>query len=380
MAGAGTPALPTTGFQLKSGQSVSIPCTPKWSGRIWARTGCTFDTSGAGSCETGDCGGKLECSGMGGKSPCSLFEITLGGWQDKDFYDVSLVDGYNLPMIIAPLGAQCNSTGCVSNLNMGCPTELQMVGGAGAVIGCKSACEAFQMPEYCCSEEYANPTTCKPSFYSKIFKNACPSAYSYAFDDGTSTFTCKADQYQITFCPNGTNSGNNPTSAPLLPPSLPSPPNGSTVATPLPPPSSPPNGGTIATPLPPPPSPPSGSTVATPLLPSPPNGGTVATPPPSPPNGGTVAAPLPLPLVTPPPPLLVTLPPAPLNGGLGIATPPPPPPFSNPVDMPAPPAIPRLKRKNGNYMPEAGIVSSSKKSLPFSTLTITFMFQLFLRL
>ncbi|CAH9136864.1 unnamed protein product [Cuscuta epithymum] len=303
---------------------------------------------------------------MGGKPPCSLFEITVGGWEDKDFYDISLVDGYNLPMIMAPIGVQCNSTGCISNLNMGCPKELQMVGGDGAVIGCQSACEAFQMPEYCCSGEYANPTTCKPSFYSKIFKNACPSAYSYAFDDGTSTFTCKADQYQITFCPNRTNNGNNSTSAPLLPP--------------LPP--SPPNGGTVATPLPPPP--------------SPPNGGTVTTPPPSPPNGGTVVTPLPPPLVTPPPTLvmpppllLVPPPPAPLNGGvgvmpsppgLGVATPPPPPPFSNPVDGPPPPAIPRLKRKTGNSMPEAGIVSSSKKSLPFSTFTITVMFQLFLQI
>ena len=28
-------------------------------GRIWARIGCSFDGSGRGSCQTGDCGGLL---------------------------------------------------------------------------------------------------------------------------------------------------------------------------------------------------------------------------------------------------------------------------------------------------------------------------------
>jgi hypothetical protein len=74
-------------------------------------------------------------------------------------------------------------------------------GGGGGVVACKSACEAFRLDQYCCSGEFANPTTCQPSFYSTIFKRACPRAYSYAFDDGTSTFTCKANDYAIVFCP-----------------------------------------------------------------------------------------------------------------------------------------------------------------------------------
>lgn len=98
----------------------------------------------------------------------------------------------------------------------GCPKELQVVDsgdlgsleetsggveGGGGVVACKSACGAFGLAEYCCSGEFANPTTCRPSFYSTIFKRACPTAYSYAFDDGTSTFTCKAFDYAIIFCP-----------------------------------------------------------------------------------------------------------------------------------------------------------------------------------
>lgn len=88
----------------------------------------------------------------------------------------------------------------------GCPKELQVVGGdgegSGRVVGCKSACEAFRQDQYCCSGEFANPTTCRPSFYSSVFKKACPKAYSYAFDDASSTFTCKALDYLIIFCPN----------------------------------------------------------------------------------------------------------------------------------------------------------------------------------
>ncbi|CAE6118951.1 unnamed protein product [Arabidopsis arenosa] len=207
LAGSGTQPLPTTGFRLDVGQSVRIPSALGWSGRIWARTGCNFDANGAGKCMTGDCGGKLECAGNGAAPPTSLFEITLGhGADDKDFYDVSLVDGYNLPIVALPTGGgligACNATGCVADINISCPKELQVVGEAErGVVACKSACEAFGLDQYCCSGQFANPTTCRPSFYSSIFKRACPRAYSYAFDDGTSTFTCKASQYAIIFCP-----------------------------------------------------------------------------------------------------------------------------------------------------------------------------------
>lgn len=121
LSGAGTPPLPTTGFLLNSGQSVRIPSTPGWSGRIWGRTGCNFDASGIGKCQTGDCGGRLECDGNGATPPASLFEITVGTGDDKDFYDVSIVDGYNLPLVVVPRGVfgPCNATGCASDLNLG---------------------------------------------------------------------------------------------------------------------------------------------------------------------------------------------------------------------------------------------------------------------
>lgn len=145
----------------------------------------------------------MECAGSGAVPPATLAEFTLNGAGGLDFYDVSLVDGYNLPMLVAPQGGaagNCSSTGCVSDLNESCPSELK-VAGAGGGVACKSACEAFGDPKYCCSGAYATPDTCGPTEYSEVFKNACPRAYSYAYDDKTSTFTCASADYIVTFCP-----------------------------------------------------------------------------------------------------------------------------------------------------------------------------------
>lgn len=199
LASAGSPKLDSTGFELKKGSSRSFQAPTGWSGRFWGRTGCNFDGSGQGTCTTGDCGsGQVECNGSGAAPPATLAEFTLGTG-GQDFYDVSLVDGYNLPMIVegsAGSGA-CASTGCVTDLNSRCPAELKVDGGGA----CRSACEAFGKPEYCCSGAYGNPTTCKPSVYSQVFKSACPRSYSYAYDDATSTFTCSGANYTVTFCP-----------------------------------------------------------------------------------------------------------------------------------------------------------------------------------
>uniref|UniRef100_R7VZD8 Thaumatin-like protein 1 n=1 Tax=Aegilops tauschii TaxID=37682 RepID=R7VZD8_AEGTA len=74
-----------------------------------------------------------------------------------------------------------------------------VVYGAGA-IACRSACEAFGQDRYCCSGAYGTPAACRPTSYSSVFKMACPRAYSYAYDDSTSTFTCSADDYTVAFC------------------------------------------------------------------------------------------------------------------------------------------------------------------------------------
>ncbi|KAK3423779.1 hypothetical protein EUGRSUZ_H00975 [Eucalyptus grandis] len=206
LSNAGQQPLSTTGFALDSGASKPLVAPAAWGGRFWGRTHCSQDSAGKFSCLTGDCGsGQVECSGSGAAPPATLAEFTLDGAGGMDFFDVSLVDGYNLPVLVAPQGGtgqNCTTTGCVVDLNGACPSELRVTSSDGSGgVACKSACEAFQQPQYCCSGAYATPQTCKPSSYSELFKSACPQAYSYAYDDSTSTFTCADADYVITFCP-----------------------------------------------------------------------------------------------------------------------------------------------------------------------------------
>ncbi|XP_062194107.1 thaumatin-like protein 1 [Phragmites australis] len=200
LANSGSSPLQTTGFTLGAGETRSLTAPAGWSGRFWARTGCAFDASGKGACATGDCGaGEVECRGKGAAPPATLVEFTLNGSGGKDYYDVSLVDGYNLPMVVEAAAPGCPATGCLVDLNERCPAELRA--GQGQAQACRSACEAFGRPEYCCSGQFSNPDTCRPSVYSQMFKTACPRSYSYAYDDATSTFTCTGTDYSITFCP-----------------------------------------------------------------------------------------------------------------------------------------------------------------------------------
>ncbi|KAL3513591.1 hypothetical protein ACH5RR_026308 [Cinchona calisaya] len=185
------------GFSLKPGQSIVFKAPVGWSGRIWGRTGCNFDRNANGTCQTGSCGTFLKCAASG-KPPASLAEFTLAA---LDFYDVSLVDGFNLPIVVTPINGRgnCSIAGCDTDLRSNCPSELS-VKENGKTVGCRSACDVFNTDEYCCRGVYGNPVTCQPTYYSKIFKQACPEAYSYAYDDPTSIFTCSGTDYVVSFC------------------------------------------------------------------------------------------------------------------------------------------------------------------------------------
>ncbi|KAL8516744.1 hypothetical protein ACS0TY_015128 [Phlomoides rotata] len=200
LTGLGSPVV--TGIELSPQAAQNILVSPPWSGRFWARTECS-SSGGKLSCVTGDCAsGQIECNGAGGIPPASLVEFTLAGADGKDFYDVSLVDGFNLPVSVSPEGGSCPSTSCPADINAGCPSDLAISGPSGAVVGCKSACLAFNQPQHCCTGAFGTPQTCPPTSYSQIFKTLCPQAYSYAYDDKTSIFTCPTGaNYVITFCP-----------------------------------------------------------------------------------------------------------------------------------------------------------------------------------
>ncbi|KAF3955254.1 hypothetical protein CMV_019501 [Castanea mollissima] len=203
---AGNPVIADGGFYLPSGQTQRIYAPLTWSGRIWARTGCKFNSNWNPTCETGDCDGRLACNGLIGTPPVTLVEVAFQEDQGKpSFYDVSLVDGYNIPVAVTTrqTSRKCTIGGCLKNVNKLCPQELEVLNIKGEVVACKSACLAFGVDKFCCTNEFGTPEKCKPTVYSKIFKDACPGYYSYAFDTPPPLVNCASREYVITFCPSG---------------------------------------------------------------------------------------------------------------------------------------------------------------------------------
>ncbi|CAE6470644.1 unnamed protein product [Rhizoctonia solani] len=173
----------------------------------------SFTNPGIKSCLTGGCNGGLACDSKTGVGlpPVTFAEFTLGA-SGQDYTDVSLVDGFNLPMRISNT-AGCKTAECTVNLNKDCPEPLKgPVDANGTVAACKSACLAQLSPPAnspsCCTGDFNTPATCPPSGveYYSYFKQRCPYSYVYSYDEssGTSLLTCpsskKAD-YTVTFCP-----------------------------------------------------------------------------------------------------------------------------------------------------------------------------------
>ena len=207
---ASTP-LAATGWVLPAGQSVTITTPNNLNTRFWGRTGCAFNSAGAGHCQTGDCGGLFQCKGWG-TIPATLAEVNFDAWKSLDFYDVSMVDGANLPMYINITKSSggtkdkisqngCVPAGCTKPVN--CPSALDVKAG-GAVVGCISACARLGGDQYCCRGQWSSRAACNPAQwpvdYAAVFKSAEPYAYSYVDDDATSVFTCSGVcDYRITF-------------------------------------------------------------------------------------------------------------------------------------------------------------------------------------
>ena len=203
LGGAGHHSPEGGGFRLATGEEAVFSVPSGWSGRIWGRQGCFFDDDGNGSCDSGDCIGLLKCGGAAGSPPATMVEMTLGTTRSAlHYYDVSLVDGFNLPVSVVAVGgsADCGTAACEVDLNVCCPSRFEMRKG-GKVVGCRSACQALKTDKYCCTGEFASPEKCRPTLFSTLFKSLCPRAYSFAFDDNTSLQTCKASRYLVTFCP-----------------------------------------------------------------------------------------------------------------------------------------------------------------------------------
>jgi beta-mannosidase len=264
---------PLAGFRLTPGSSNPQSVSADWQGRVWGRTNCSFNAQGTApannapgqACSTGDCGGTVICRGSG-HPPASLAEFTLQTGSQQTFYDISLVDGYNVPMGIISLLGTTSSNNSLTNIppnltnpvcigtstlldpagsttdstfgtnstyplpleqtltssavQSWCPWDLQLSPPTKPGDGvypypddkiprplfnpCFSACAKWSSPHYCCTGKYNSAGSCRPSLYSTQAKKVCPDAYSYAFDDQRSTFIIPSGGgFEVVFCPRG---------------------------------------------------------------------------------------------------------------------------------------------------------------------------------
>ncbi|KAL1716423.1 thaumatin [Schizophyllum commune] len=205
------------GWEAPAYSSVTFNVPDHWtSGRIWGRRDCDFSSGSTepSTCVSGGCLGGLVCDSNAGTGvpPATVAEWTLGDVQGLDNYDVSLVDGYNLPMRIDNSGG-CGVPDCPVDLGPNCPDNLKGPFNAdGFPVGCKSACLVDPNPSNspaCCSGQWAGgPQDCPSSGSSSYdyFKSNCPNSYAYAYDEpsGTALWYCdanKAVDWTLTFCP-----------------------------------------------------------------------------------------------------------------------------------------------------------------------------------
>ncbi|WVO22449.1 uncharacterized protein IAS62_003779 [Cryptococcus decagattii] len=177
-------------------------------GRICARTG--WNT--------------IKCSGSEyGKPGATLAECTID-INHMDSYDISIVDGYNLPMEITSSDPSCakGSCGTETDIFTQCDPSLVYPTNSDKIYSCNSACgnliqfrkffaDANNSPVCCVHNGVAvhhiNCPNTYISFY-QTMKRMCHNAYVYSDDDmyDDAVFTCPStnkSSYTITFCPNG---------------------------------------------------------------------------------------------------------------------------------------------------------------------------------
>ncbi|BGP41006.1 hypothetical protein JCM10449v2_004973 [Rhodotorula kratochvilovae] len=165
------------GWEAPPGNVTTLTMSSPWNGRI----SCTFDSSGKGSCITGDCPGGLECDDQT-IGWVNVGEWNLDAWGGNDFWDISCVPGWTVPMSIEPDG--CDSVFCTEDVLSKCPDDrMKQKDSDGNVIGCLSACMAkindVEPSVNCCSGKYNNETTCHSAevdFYD-VLKPLCEHAY-----------------------------------------------------------------------------------------------------------------------------------------------------------------------------------------------------------
>eukprot|EP00253_Pinus_taeda_P015888 PITA_15888 len=188
-----TKVPPQMMMKVGAGESYSWKVDPFWSGSVWGRTGCVFNSQGIGTCDSGDCEGKLHCKGEIQNITAitkAVFEL-LGGIAKPDIFSVTLEKGYNLPMsLVASYAATniskshpCESMECRANSDLVCPKDLQMKKNGSVITACNG---------------HYNGYLATSAAFNKAFKKACP--HAFPFQSATICPPSTAS-YTLIFCP-----------------------------------------------------------------------------------------------------------------------------------------------------------------------------------
>jgi hypothetical protein len=176
---------PVSQYQIGARGSQKLDFGPanRWpSGTIWASVG-------------GRCAAPGNPSAAADRNMANLAEFHLPG-SGNDFYDLSNVDAYTIPLMINPTniaggrprqGFQCGTPSCtISNIRGFCTGGNQLVQHPSGSLTCRNVDGPGNV---------ATPKT-------RRFKDACPTSYSYSKDDATSTYACSSGtDYEVVFCP-----------------------------------------------------------------------------------------------------------------------------------------------------------------------------------
>jgi len=179
----------------------------QWAGRMWPKIGCD---GGGLNCLFGQSSPPCPSGGCQPPADTKIEFFFPRNFAGQAWYDISLVDGFSLPVDIVPRtqGGTCITTQCRISLNS-CPTnennglgDLRVIKN-GETVACLSPCKKWNFPSpyglgrpetiapgvnMCCPTPPISPSQCSSgpvistNFVQQV-RNNCPSAYSYAYDD-----------------------------------------------------------------------------------------------------------------------------------------------------------------------------------------------------
>ena len=136
------------------------------------------------------CDARNNCETRGGNGQQSLAEFNWDPSTGKSFYDVSLVDGFNVPLRMSPFQsgnpADCTQIVC-TNINPSNCRGNAVRGQGGKIVSC------------------LNPNRDAPTAYSRDLNQRCPDVYAWSKDDtrrpSPQRFSCNTNTgYKIVFC------------------------------------------------------------------------------------------------------------------------------------------------------------------------------------